>query len=691
MRLFVWSLVGVLSQLAFVRIFATMAGATAYYGNIILLVGVFGLGAGFFASKLEKHHRWIPAFALLSFETAVWLSGYNLVQVLPAEFQWQSIANVRPRDVDIDLHLAVLLLCLTLLPAQLLIGARQGAEFVGRAYRGRGYLIMTAGGLTGGLLFALQNQFAPELLYLILLWCIPVGYLILSEAGSLVSRVAVGALLAVLIVRGAAVSSASHWSPYQRITVEGTSHGEFNFFVNGFFIQSGWTKSASEITGDERERFAPALRAVRPGSRVLVLGSGTGTRDVREAVHGRAGKVVAVEIDPRFVEFGRKIDPDRTYDRDDVEVVVNDARRYVSSSTEKFDVVVLHYLDSQTNASAHARFRLDSFLYTVEGLRASWNLVDGDGVLLLHFATGTEWIARRMYDTLKVATGANVQMFHNNRAVESLFVVSRGRDTSFLPSHLIDVTASMSGAPPGLVNSDDWPFLYSRSREIPTEHLRLLLSLVFLLAATGLLASRFQSDHEAGKGSLAFNTYAAFSGAAFFFIEIRTISSLVPVVGTTYLAQAGVVIAILLVSLAGAVAAAAKRTLPTRVVWILLAASLPLSAVAETWFHPIFGTAQRSTPLLIAGLLLPVLVAGYLYLCYAKQLDSATILSMQKWNLFGGVLGGFAECSVVIWGFQRSLLVAALFYLLALAPLAMHQLVSSRTGDVQPAEPGANA
>jgi spermidine synthase len=540
-------------------------------------------------------------------------------------------------------------------------------------------------------LFALQNQFAPELIYLVLLWSVPIGYLLLSANASIVGRVAVGAVLALLIARGSAVSSASYWSPYQRITVEGTAGGQFHFFVNGFFIQSGWTKSVAEITAEERARFAPALRAVEPGSRVLVLGSGTGTRDTREAVHAGAGRVVAVEIDPRFVEFGRRIDPDRTYDRKDVEVVVNDARRYLSTADEKFDVVVLHYLDSQTNASAHARFRLDSFLYTVEGLRAAWNLVDGDGVLLLHFATGTEWIARRMHDTLSEATGSDVRVFVNTRAVESLFVVSRGRDLSFLPSQLSDVTASLAGTRRGLVNTDDWPFLYSRDRKIPTEHMRLILSIVFLLAATGLFAARFQADAASARGSLPFNTYAAFSGAAFFFIEIRTISALVPVVGVTYLAQAGVVIAILLVSLAGATAAAARRTLSPRAVWLLLAISLPLSSAAEVLFHPLFGTSARSTPLLVAGLLLPVLIAGYLYLLYAKQLDSATILSMQKWNLFGGVLGGFAECSVVIWGFQRSLLVAAAFYALALAPLVFNRFASAGDGNRESGDSIANA
>jgi predicted membrane-bound spermidine synthase len=682
MRLFLWSLVGVLSQLAFVRIFSTLAGATAYYGNVILLVGVFGLGAGFFASKLAKHGAWIPAFALLAFETAVWLGGYNLVQVLPAEFQWQSIANIRPKEVDIDLHLAVLLLCLTILPAMLLVGARQGAEFVGRNYRGRGYLLMTAGGLAGGMLFAVQNQFAPDLIYLILLWSLLVAFLLLAESQSLIGKVAVGALLALLIARGAAVSASSYWSPYQRITAERASNDELYFFVNGFFIQSAWTKPAAGFTDEERARFAPAFRAVRPGSRVLVLGSGTGTRDVREAVHAGAARVVAVEIDPRFVEFGRRIDPDHTYDRENVSVVVEDARRYVSSSTEKFDVVVLNFLDSQTNASAHARFRLDSFLYTAEGLRAAWNLVDKDGVFLLQFATGNDWIARRMRDTLKEGTGANVRMFRERGAVQSLFVVSRGRDLSFLPPQIPEVPEAASRGISRLVNSDDWPFLYSRERKIPTEHLRLILSLVFLLAATGLLAARFQSDSPGGVGSTPFNIYAAFSGAAFFFIEIRTISALVPIVGTTYLAQAGVVMAILLVSLGGAFAASASRTLEPRIVWLLLAASLPLSSAAEIWFHPLYGTTARSLPLLIAGLLLPVLIAGYLYLLYAKQLDSATILSMQRWNLFGGVLGGFAECSVVVWGFHRSLLVAAAFYALALAPLVVTRLfpAPARTG-----------
>ena len=59
----------------------------------------------------------------------------------------------------------------------------------------------------------------------------------------------------------------------------------------------------------------------RPG-RVLVVGAGTGN-DVAAALRYGAERVDAVEIDPRIVEFGRRLHPEAPYGDPRVRVIVD--------------------------------------------------------------------------------------------------------------------------------------------------------------------------------------------------------------------------------------------------------------------------------------------------------------------------------------------------------------------------------
>jgi hypothetical protein len=148
-----------------------------------------------------------------------------------------------------------------------------------------------------------------------------------------------------------------------------------------------------------------------------------------------------------------------------------------------------------------------------------------------------------------------------------------------------------------------------------------------------LIPHRFADDGPSGapvRPTLL--AYSFFSGAAFSFLELRTISALTPHFGSTYLGQALVIMALIGASLMGTALAASPRGLSPPLVWALLFVAL----------------------------------AGYLFFLYLRAASPAEVLAMQKWNLIGGAIGGLAECSVIVWGFGRSLYVAVAFYGLAL-------------------------
>ena len=149
--LLAWSIAGVFSQLAFVRMYTTMAGGTGYYGNLILLVCLIALAAGFFAHRLANWAIAIPYGLLLAFLCTLWLYGYNLLPKVSGEFFWTSVANVYARPADFDLQLAIILLSLCATPVMMLLGSQQGRHLLPLRPGFVGYLVMALGGALGGL------------------------------------------------------------------------------------------------------------------------------------------------------------------------------------------------------------------------------------------------------------------------------------------------------------------------------------------------------------------------------------------------------------------------------------------------------------------------------------------------------------------------------------------------------------
>ncbi len=674
MLILLWSAFGVFSQLAFVRLFSTTAGETAYYGNTFFIVAVFSLSSGFFARGLSKYSYFIPLFILLNYFTILWLGSHFLLQQMQGEFQWDSLDWYHNATAaNFDLQLAILILCTTLAPVMVLIGAKQGEHMVIGNYRKKGYLLMAGGGILGALVFTAQNQFLPSQWVLFVLWTTGFLAIMALERDPAVERARVFvAVLPILACLAFSWVYSAHftWSPYQRISTQKTYSGNLlNLFANGGFISSIQLQTASAVHQSPSYKLQSALfDCFKPEDRVLILGSGGGTHDVREALFKHVRNVTAVEIDPQFIQLGERYDPDRSYFRPEVTKYVNDARRFINTCDQKFDCIYVPFLDSHTNASNQSRFRLDSFLYTKEGLRMVYSKLSDHGVLFVSFGTYTSWLRQRMFNLLQEATGADVHAFALPDACNTTFAVGHGRTIEPLPVPYFDASPSFARESKEIVPTDDWPFFYSQFAGMPKEYLRLvymiclLLLAVFFICRNGL-PSPLVNDTPAPAPLV---VYAFFSGAAFFFIQIRTISALTPWFGATYISQAMVITGIILSSLAGALLAASRRPLTLPAAWVLLFATIALGFLAARLFHPLDGRLFPSAPVFMAVLLLPTFFAGYIYLCYLDGLSSSAVLQLQLWNLVGGALGGLAEGIVIYTGFYDSLWVVAAFYALAL-------------------------
>jgi hypothetical protein len=132
---------------------------------------------------------------------------------------------------------------------------------------------------------------------------------------------------------------------------------------------------------------------------VLVLGAGGGA-DVLQALVAGASKVTAVEVDPRMVDLVRGVYGDfdgHLYRRSAVRVVVSEARAYVEAHRGAFDLVQLALVDSSGASSAGLYALSESYLYTVEALRAYLKHLRPGGLLAI-----TRWLDLPLRDCVKV-------------------------------------------------------------------------------------------------------------------------------------------------------------------------------------------------------------------------------------------------------------------------------------------------
>ncbi len=133
-----------------------------------------------------------------------------------------------------------------------------------------------------------------------------------------------------------------------------------------------------------------------------MVGAGTGN-DVAAALRAGAGHVEAIEIDPAILLTGRLSHPEKPYSDARVHAVINDARSFLRTTEQTFDLVVYGLLDSHTLLSQGSSVRLDSFVYTVEGLREARARLKSDGMLSLSFTVLSDALGRKIYLMLQQA------------------------------------------------------------------------------------------------------------------------------------------------------------------------------------------------------------------------------------------------------------------------------------------------
>jgi hypothetical protein len=475
--------------------------------------------------------------------------------------------------------------------------------------------------------------------------------------------------LLVLLFAGISIRGAL-FSPYNRLDLvpvhvgdTGDRGRDWDLSLNRDFSQQIFDLSTEASAGSAFRQPLQAIyelpfRLASPGGRALIVGAGTGN-DVAAAFRAGFSQVVAVEIDPRIVQIGRRLHPERPYQDSRTVTVVNDARAYFEQHpNEKFDVVAYGLLDSHSMFSSMSSLRLENYVYTVEGIRAGWSHVKEGGLLSVCFSVGgNHFLADRIFAAMREASGLRPLVFPHGMNFGITFVAGRNLDLRRAPPAVGTVITNAEADPRTRIPTDDWPFLYLRPGATPWTYIA-VLGVILAIAWLAVRKVYGRETLSAGRFDLAL----FFMGAAFLLLETRMITALSLLFGSTWIVNASVFSGILLTAFLANLAA---RHVPERK---LLLSYVPLvAALLVTW--AITPGRLNALPLLERGIVggvlyaLPVAFAGLIFSGLLKA--SPQPASALGSNLLGAVVGGSLEYTSMVIGLRSLTLLALVLYLLS--------------------------
>jgi hypothetical protein len=667
LELFLLSFTALFLELMVIRWAPAVVRVVNYYANLMLISSFLGLGIG--ALLASRRRDLLHLFPLALLGDVLVLRACRLATLPGSEAEVRFFAASPTAAAYLALLGVFVANTLLFVP----LGQRVGRLFAALPNLSA-YAWDLGGSLAGSVVFGVFAlfRFSPVLG----MAAVVASSLALAPRRDRVWQLAAG-VLAVWLVADATDRRAV-WSPYHYVTVHDESGRavsepvpdlatrldppRYVVRVNQDFYQLHATLDPRRYrAGAERARtmrslavqyMVPHLAAGRGRSgRVLVVGAGGGA-DVEAALLAGARHVDAVEIDPQIVRLSHRFNASRVYDDPRVTVTVDDARAFLRRCRSRYDVVAFGFLDSQGLSSSLANIRLDGFVYTSEGLRSAWQLVDEGGVLAISFfPSGRGWLAAKLVAMARLATGREPAVFSDGAKVIAL--VRRGEAP--LPAAVESFQRIEPPRGPVEPATDDWPYLYLHARTLPSDYLIVIGSLL----ALSVLALWRVAPAGFGAPQLHF----AALGAGFLLLETKSIVDCSLYFGATWFVTLVVVCGVLLMVLAANAVAMRSRLRPELAYGPLLASVLLLYVVPSQLVLGLPFGARLAWSLLAVPL--PIFFAGLVFsrTFDGRQRDAPALLGA---NLIGAMAGGFGEYLGMAVGHRALTLLVALCYLTSL-------------------------
>ena len=669
--LFLVSFLGLFFEILIIRWLSTEVRIFAYFKNLPLISCFLGLGIGFSLSKRRTNLFPLFPFLICALSALILFLPRQFLSHYPSRSEFVWAFGPGHLAYSLAFYLGFIFLFLFNTVAFMPVG-----QLTGKLMQGftpiKAYTINILGSLLGTWAFSAISFFSLPPIHWFLIGFVvvlrllrPRRYILLSGAFSM------GVYLIVLF----AGQGYSIWSPYYKIDVaplqkDQTRYG-YSLTVNQDYHQKALNLSRDFVS--ENVAYIPILSQysyaynlpylVAQPKKVLIVGAGTGN-DVAAALRHGAEEVHAVEIDPGILKIGKKIHPEHPYQSPEVKAIVDDARSFFRKSHDKYDMIVYGLLDSHTLLSSMSSVRLDNFVYTIESLRDARDHLTDDGLISLTFSIGRQWIGQRIFNMLTEVFGEEPIAFETSYDGGVMFLAGPKVD-DFDPD---DLPLSPYGRRHNVRNyhydshvsntTDDWPYLYMEKRGIPGAY---WIMIILVLAVSAMVIMKAFPE------ALNVNFHFFFLGSAFLLIEVKSITQLALVFGSTWIVNSIVISAILIMILLANLYVSRIRTHRIWIYYVLLVISLGVG-----YFLPLQSLLERS--LLIRGavssiaLSIPLLFAGIIFATSLKRVKRIEVAFGS--NLLGAMLGGFFEYASLTYGIGNLSIFAAVMYILSFVTLS---------------------
>jgi SAM-dependent methyltransferase len=656
-RLVLGSALMLFLELALIRWTSANVVHLSFFSNFVLLGSFLGIGLGFLLAREDRPAR--PYYSLVALLALVGFILSNPVTIDRASADVIFFTSLQTTGPKPWLSLSVIFIAVAVIMAG-------PGEIVGSCFhhlpRLEAYRLDLIGSLVGiGAFTLLSFAQVPSVvwgaitatLYAVLLGRPGRGLAIAAAVGL------VALLAGETFIAPATAGESVSWSPYYKVTTYARDDGKtLSVRVNGIPHQRVTTAASRER--QQSQYVIPYQRLVdNPLDDVLIVGAGTGT-DVAIALRRGAKHIDAVEIDPALLQLGRDRNPDQAYQDPRVTTYVDDGRAFLERTDTKYDLILFALPDSLTLVSGASSLRLESYLFTEQGLTAARDHLKPGGAFAMYNFYREAWLVDRLAGTLEQAFG-HAPCVDANPKRNQMAVMVAGLGVSDQACATTRVRTSAAPAP----STDDKPFLYVKDGSFKNLELYwttlLLILLVSVISVTAVLLIR--SRHAGGfVGALVRMLHYRdlfLLGAAFLLLETKSVTGFALLFGTTWVVNALVFAGVLLAVLAAVEVTKRRTTPPLPVMYAILLGGLALAwVVPSSWLLSLPIGLRALAAITIA--FLPIFAANVIFAKrFAETLDPTLAFAA---NLLGAMVGGCLEYLALLFGYHTLLILAGVLY-----------------------------
>jgi spermidine synthase len=679
------TMVSLLLELVMIRWLASVFPVFSFFKNFTLLACFLGLGAGYAVSNRQRCAPALVLPMLALFVSIITLLRYDISSdvsffaALP--MLEQTSINISMDQLDLVTLLVRSAPLYLLLATSFIICAcicypvgQLCGKLLHSAAPLKAYSLNLLGSILGvAALFVMSLFWLPPVI-----WFTAVGGILLFFVLSRDARQPVGiasfCVLVVVLSWPVEPEIQRLYSPYQLLERMTKLDGLMNILSGGAYYQKVFNLAESNRGHEsEQDRYVRAyyefpFNFKKKPERVAIVGAGSGN-DVAAALRMGASHVDAIEIDPAIVHLGKADHPEHPYDDPRVTVIINDARNFFRTAHQQYDLIIYGVLDSHTALSHASNLRVDSYVYTREGIAEAFKLLKPDGVMSIAFALPNESLGYKLSHILQGIPGAGKPLAVRVRydsSTTTAFVTKKGRDVAmpenndFAAFGFENVSTYFARPyPEDSIPTDDWPFFYMINRTYPISYMialgmAMLLSYMFVRKTIGL-------NDPIERGYVPF----FFLDSGFMLVETKAITELGLHLGGTWFVVAATIVMVLAMAFLANLLVQRQRIQRSGYAYLGLFVSL-LVGYFYARNHELIAFNSPLAGVVTSCVLLtiPMFFSGIIFSTLIGK-SGSNISTALAYNLMGALFGGLMEYNSMYFGFAFLYLLATGFYVLA--------------------------